>query len=112
MIADDVTPSGFVTSLDINTTPNTYATLWYIIFIEKYKSMRLNITVNNKFYVVLICCSDKKYSVPYRLWSTMVYNSTIMNFPEINWYLVEPIERQPNENDARLFCSFSSSSST
>ena len=89
MAVDDITPPGFIPLVTPGGTADLPLTLGYNIFPDKYNRIRLSTTVDNKkSYVVPTSCPDKRYLAPCDLGSTMVCNSAVLVFPDVNQYLV------------------------
>ena len=67
--------------------------------------------VNDRCYNVPTSCPDKRYSAPCGLGPTMVANSVVLTYPDVNQYLIEPAQREPHVSQIGFLCACSSSSS-
>jgi len=61
MKQDDISPAGFVVSVDTESTPDAPVTQAYDVFPAKYNSMIIITRVNDRCYNVPTSCPDKRY---------------------------------------------------
>lgn len=111
METDDLRPPGFIMGVNVDLESDSPLTLGHKEFPVRYENVTLDIVEGSHRYAVPMSCPNKRYLAPCGLGSTMVSNSVVLMFPDVNQYLIKPEQRQPHEHEIGFLCQSSSSSS-
>lgn len=111
MNVDDLCPSGFAYTTRLDGIDDAPLTLGYSSSVAKYQSYHISYYDKSKSYVVPVSCPSKRYRSPCGLGSTMVSNSIVLMYPDVNQYLVDTLYREPKKEHVGFLCVCSSSSS-
>jgi hypothetical protein len=85
--------------------------LGYSEFTRRLEGKSPFITLGTETYRIPTSCSETRHKVPYGLGQTMVSNSIVMMFPDVNQYLVSSELRKPSPKQVGFLCCTSSVSS-
>ena len=115
MSINDINPEGFSTHVEMYDNDTSHIdspiTVGYSAFSDQLLNARLSLVHDKKLYTVPTGCPSTRYRTPAGLGSTMVVNSVVLTYPNVNQYLIDATCRCPTSEDRGFLCTCSGSPS-